>query len=796
MAAPIQKNASFGNMDAFDDLEAQLAGLSDLAKPQQQQNIQQHRAVPQIQYLNKAIQMFEQSLAQKDFAQCDRYRNACVAAVQNLKECQAQGVPPEIDAHIKQSFARLQALLPQFKELQQQQTLSVQQAPASPKNSPNSARRTKKKAPALERVNSHKSQSNSVGKMGAHSSFEKTQSSGHLLAPGGSSSFEEPRRKQLSKRAKRTGDVPDKKDLSFQSLDVTDLPKTGLDGGQPASGFRTPSGKRNQQQSSSSSSLRSESTEEEDDEDFEPPPNHPLFPEGDEEEEEEEEEEEVVKKAVKKKEKEEKSAGPCIFRALYWHKPPKDEWLAFDAGEIITRLPCEPNEEMLGWEKGVSGSTGKIGLFPVAYVEKIDPTKQGKQVGMTAPPVSVTNANPTTATKSVQMRRNPRKRRSNNPRGSMLKNDGGDLENRQNMGINADKRASMLISQEIFQQMDFSGKKTVDSKKGKEKKEEEAVPLCLKYNDPKHDFVTPAIKKPSGDKEKKKQKTEVDRIIERILHNDPNVYKVDFSDIKIPYSSLKRLFAAIGANKRMYCLKLANCGLMGSHCQLLEINLTKNLALRELDLSRNGFGIKEAKILETTVQKCFCLVKLHLFTQEDLQKKKELTSAVQNIEWYLQSNVGFLEFYQNRSTELRLCGRALSSTLGWERYKETTLLNASHNYLKSINPKIGGEMPHLTELNLSHNDISSLPYSFGQLTSLTSLNLSFNALKELPSSLDRCTKLEVMHLENNKMRHFPSGVFKIGSLKEVYAANNKAKIPKDMGPEETIKFILSKYCKY
>ena len=36
----------------------------------------------------------------------------------------------------------------------------------------------------------------------------------------------------------------------------------------------------------------------------------------------------------------------------------------------------------------------------------------------------------------------------------------------------------------------------------------------------------------------------------------------------------------------MYSLKLANCGLIASHCQLLEVNLTRNLALKELDLSR------------------------------------------------------------------------------------------------------------------------------------------------------------------------------------------------------------------
>ena len=43
--------------------------------------------------------------------------------------------------------------------------------------------------------------------------------------------------------------------------------------------------------------------------------------------------------------------------------------------------------------------------------------------------------------------------------------------------------------------------------------------------------------------------------------------------------------------------------------------------------------MKEAKILETTVQKCFCLVKLAIFSPDELGKKKDLATAQQNIEW-------------------------------------------------------------------------------------------------------------------------------------------------------------------
>ena len=147
-------------------------------------------------------------------------------------------------------------------------------------------------------------------------------------------------------------------------------------------------------------------------------------------------------------------------------------------------------------------------------------------------------------------------------------------------------------------------------------------------------------------------------------------------------------------------------------------------------MRNNDLGVKEAKLLETIVQRCYGLLKLYIFTDEEL-KKKELISTMQNIDWfdplslslshtythastythththycmqsflshvrahtsllthpsqrYLQSNVAFLEFIAKRQTALRLCGRAIHNCMGWETYTETTLLNASHNYIKEV----------------------------------------------------------------------------------------------------------------
>ena len=118
------------------------------------------------------------------------------------------------------------------------------------------------------------------------------------------------------------------------------------------------------------------------------------------------------------------------------------------------------------------------------------------------------------------------------------------------------------------------------------------------------------------------------------------------------------------------------------------------------------------------------MVCLKFFSDKELARNPSLVSVMQNIDWfkytttpplpatlltppslpfpsfpssrYIQSNIGFNEFLAKRSTELRLCGRAINSCLGWETFKKTSLLNASYNYIKVC---IKISLLHTTELD-------------------------------------------------------------------------------------------------
>ena len=63
----------------------------------------------------------------------------------------------------------------------------------------------------------------------------------------------------------------------------------------------------------------------------------------------------------------------------------------------------------------------------------------------------------------------------------------------------------------------------------------------------------------------------------------------------------------------------------------------------------------------------------------------------------------------------------------------------------------------LKELDLSHNQLSKIPWSIPQLAHLITLNLSHNHLQELPPpDWWMCTQLEELNLSNNLLDNFES----------------------------------------
>jgi internalin A len=82
--------------------------------------------------------------------------------------------------------------------------------------------------------------------------------------------------------------------------------------------------------------------------------------------------------------------------------------------------------------------------------------------------------------------------------------------------------------------------------------------------------------------------------------------------------------------------------------------------------------------------------------------------------------------------------------------ENATSLDLSGQNIKTIPPEIA-QLTNLRELNLSENQITQIPDAIAQLTNLRELNLSENQITEIPDAIEALSKLEDLDLRGNPL---------------------------------------------
>ena len=92
------------------------------------------------------------------------------------------------------------------------------------------------------------------------------------------------------------------------------------------------------------------------------------------------------------------------------------------------------------------------------------------------------------------------------------------------------------------------------------------------------------------------------------------------------------------------------------------------------------------------------------------------------------------------------------------------------------------QLIRLQQLNVSGNQLRTLPTGISRLTRLSKLNLSENQLTELPVSLTRLAKLEQLVAEHNQLERLPDQLGQLGSLTDLAVGTNQlTQLPASLG---------------
>jgi len=132
-------------------------------------------------------------------------------------------------------------------------------------------------------------------------------------------------------------------------------------------------------------------------------------------------------------------------------------------------------------------------------------------------------------------------------------------------------------------------------------------------------------------------------------------------------------------------------------------------------------------------------------------------------------------------TDLDAGNKSITDIAGLEYAINLTTLNLSGNQLTSI-PESFGNLTNLTELSIYNNPLTNLPESFGNLTNLTGLLIYRNPLTTIPESFGNLTNLTGLYIEGTQLTSLPESLGNLTNLTELYILTTPlTSLPESLG---------------
>ncbi|GLC33992.1 Dynein regulatory complex subunit 7 [Pleodorina starrii] len=152
--------------------------------------------------------------------------------------------------------------------------------------------------------------------------------------------------------------------------------------------------------------------------------------------------------------------------------------------------------------------------------------------------------------------------------------------------------------------------------------------------------------------------------------------------------------------------------------------------------------------------------------------------------------VDLVKKYNPHITELELSSNDLTDLPDeLEEFRYLRILRLKYNQLKRI-PGVVYRLQQLMVFDVSGNKISKVDESVGHLTLLKELDVSGNEITTLPDSLASLPKLEVVQVENNRLELLPDNLGELAAvIKMDLSTNNLRYLPNSMGQLKKVQRI-------
>eukprot|EP00002_Diphylleia_rotans_P013050 TRINITY_DN2540_c0_g1_i15.p1 TRINITY_DN2540_c0_g1~~TRINITY_DN2540_c0_g1_i15.p1 ORF type:complete len:474 (+),score=56.51 TRINITY_DN2540_c0_g1_i15:1673-3094(+) len=114
------------------------------------------------------------------------------------------------------------------------------------------------------------------------------------------------------------------------------------------------------------------------------------------------------------------------------------------------------------------------------------------------------------------------------------------------------------------------------------------------------------------------------------------------------------------------------------------------------------------------------------------------------------------------------------------RWGKCERINISNNEISSL-PEAMSELTNLCHLNVMNNELNGFPMVLLQMTKLVSLDFSYNYLTLMPESIEGLKNLQILQVQNNNISVIPPSIGRLTNLHTLSIENNPVhKLPQSI----------------